>query len=81
VPAAVELATLTGGRSFLLRDAKELERTLSTIARELRYQYLIGYVPGTPAKPGLHEWRSIRVTLKNPANGMRVRARDGYTAE
>ena len=81
VPAAVELATLTGGRSFLLRDAKELERTLTTIARELRYQYLIGYVPSVPAKPGLHEWRSIRVSLKNPANGLRVRARDGYTAE
>ena len=78
---AVELATLTGGRSFLLRDTKELERTLSTIARELRYQYLIGYTPNTPARPGLHEWRSIRVVLKNPANGARVRARDGYVAE
>ena len=81
VQPAVELATLTGGRSFLLRDAKELERTLSTIARELRYQYLIGYTPKTPARPGLHEWRSIRVVLKNPANGARVRARDGYVAE
>jgi Ca-activated chloride channel family protein len=81
VPASVELATLTGGRSFLLRDAKELERTLSTIARELRYQYLIGYVPSAPPKPGMHEWRAIRVMLKNPINGLRVRARDGYTAE
>jgi Ca-activated chloride channel family protein len=81
VPAAVELATLTGGRSFLLRDAKELERTLTTIARELRYQYLIGYVPSVPVKPGVREWRSIRVSLKTPANGVRVRARDGYTAE
>jgi Ca-activated chloride channel homolog len=78
---AVELATLTGGRSFLLRDTKALERTLSTIARELRYQYLIGYTPNTPARPGRHEWRSIRVALKNPANGARVRARDGYVAE
>jgi Ca-activated chloride channel family protein len=81
VPAAVELATLTGGRSFLLRDVKELERTLTTVARELRYQYLIGYVPSVPPKPGAHEWRSIRVVLKNPANGVRVRARDGYIAE
>jgi Ca-activated chloride channel family protein len=81
VPAAVELATLTGGRSFLLRDAKELERTLSTIARELRYQYLIGYAPSVPARSGGHEWRAIRVTLKNPMNGFRVRARDGYTAD
>ena len=81
VQPAVELATLTGGRSFLLRDAKELDRTLSTIARELRYQYLIGYTPSTPARPGLHEWRSIRVALKNPATGVRVRARDGYIAD
>ena len=81
VPASVELATLTGGRSFLLRDVKELERTLTTIARELRYQYLIGYVPSTAPKPGMHEWRAIRVTLKTPATGLRVRARDGYTAE
>jgi len=81
VPAAVELATLTGGRSFLLREVKELEPTLTTIARELRYQYLIGYVPSTPLRPGAHEWRSIRVALRNPANGLRVRARDGYIAE
>jgi Ca-activated chloride channel family protein len=81
VPASVELATLTGGRSFLLRDVKELERTLTAIARELRYQYLIGYVPSVAPKPGVHEWRSIRVVLKNPRNGARVRARDGYIAE
>jgi Ca-activated chloride channel family protein len=81
VPAAVELATLTGGRSFLLRDAKELERTLTTVARELRYQYLIGYVPSVPARAGFREWRAIRVTLKNPVKGARVRARDGYIAE
>jgi Ca-activated chloride channel family protein len=78
VPAAVELATLTGGRSFLLRDVKELERTLTTVAKELRYQYLIGYVP---PRAGFHEWRAIRVTLKNPVNGTRIRARDGYIAE
>ena len=63
MPAAVELATLTGGR-FLLRDVKELERTLTTVAKEMRYQYLIGYVPSVPPRAGFHEWRSIRVTLK-----------------
>ena len=81
VPAAVELATLTGGRSFLLRDVKELERTLTTVAKELRYQYLIGYVPSVPPRAGFHEWRAIRVTLKDPVKGARVRARDGYIAE
>jgi Ca-activated chloride channel homolog len=76
-----ELAVLTGGRSFLLKDASELEKTLSTIARELRYQYLLGYAPSTPIEEGAHEWRSIRVTLTGNHPGLRVRARDGYTTD
>ena len=36
-PLLAELAVLTGGRSFLLRDIKDLEKTLADIARELRY--------------------------------------------
>jgi Ca-activated chloride channel family protein len=74
-----ELATVTGGRSFLLRDARELDATLAAIAKELRYQYLIGYAPVDAIEPGEHEWRSIRVALKNAPAGVRVRARDGYT--
>jgi Ca-activated chloride channel family protein len=76
-----ELAVLTGGRSFLLKDATELEKTLSTIARELRYQYLVGYAPTNPIGEGAHEWRSIRVTLTGNHPGLRVRARDGYTTD
>ena len=75
-PLLAELAVLTGGRSFLLRDVKELEKTLSEIAQELRYQYLIGYVPSNPIAAGTQEWRAIRVVVKRP--GLRVRARDGY---
>ena len=78
-PLLAELATVTGGRSYLLRDIKELEKTLATIARELRYQYFLGYAPSRPIDPGEGEWRSIRVSLKKPAPGVRVRARDGYT--
>ena len=51
-PLLAELAVLTGGRSFLLRDATELEKTLSTIARELRYQYLLGYAPADADRRG-----------------------------
>ena len=80
-PLHAELAVLTGGRSFLLKDATELEKTLSTIARELRYQYLLGYAPVEPIEKGVREWRSIRVTLKTPRPGLRVRARDGYTTD
>jgi Ca-activated chloride channel family protein len=76
-----ELAVLTGGRSFLLKDATELEKTLATIARELRYQYLLGYAPAKAIEEGAHEWRSIRVTLTGNHPGLRVRARDGYTTD
>ena len=75
-PLLAELAVLTGGRSFLLRDVKELEKTLADIARELRYQYLLGYAPIEPITDTTREWRPIRVVVKKP--GVRVRARDGY---
>lgn len=74
-----ELAVLTGGRSFQLRDARELEKTLATVARELRYQYLLGYTPAKAIERGEREWRSIKVVMKRP--GLRVRARDGYMTE
>src|SRR5258705_5049473 len=74
-----ELAVLTGGRSFLLKDATELEKTLATIARELRYQYLLGYAPLEPIQEGAHEWRSIRVTLTGNHPRLRLQATDGYT--
>ena len=80
-PLLAELAVLTGGRSFLLRDARELEKTLATIARELRYQYLIGYTPERPIQRGEREWRSIRVMLKGQRRDVRIRARDGYMTE
>ncbi len=73
-----ELAAVTGGQSFLLRDAKQIDRTLSTIADELRHQYLLGYTPSRPWDPARPEWRAIDVKVDRP--GMKVRARDGYVA-
>jgi Ca-activated chloride channel homolog len=77
-PLLAELAVVSGGRSFLLKDPRDLEKTLGTIARELRHQYLLGYTPSRPIVPGQDEWRSIRVSLKGSRAGIRVRARDGY---
>lgn len=80
-PLLAELAVLTGGRSFQVRDARDLPETLASIARELRYQYLLGYTPAKPLVRGEREWRSISVRVKNPRPGLRVRARDGYMTE
>jgi Ca-activated chloride channel family protein len=71
-----EMATLTGGRSTHVEDAKRLPDVLRGLATELRHQYLLGYSPSKPIVPGSNEWRAITVTVRRP--GVRVRARDGY---
>src|SRR5205814_10182627 len=70
-----ELASVSGGRSFQASTAAAMSATLTTIARELRFQYLLGY---TPAKASGEKegWHSIHVSVKKP--DVRVRARDGY---
>jgi Ca-activated chloride channel family protein len=69
----VELASVTGGRSFQGTERRDLEATLGAIARELRLQYLLGYTPVADERRG---WRSIRVTVPRP--DVNVRARQGY---
>ncbi len=73
-----ELAALTGGRSFHLRDPKGLQKTLQTVAADLGAQYLLGYSQATPARPDVDDWRSISVKVNRP--GVTVRARSGYSA-
>jgi Ca-activated chloride channel family protein len=74
-----DVARLTGGRSFVLSDARGLDGALASIARELRHQYLLGYAPaGTPE---VGRWHPIQVKVRGQeARGLRVRARDGYVA-
>jgi len=77
-PVFAELAAITGGRSQQVTEMRRLPAALSTIARELRSQYLLGYAPKRPM-PSRNEWRSIRVRVGRPE--LRVRARDGYFAQ
>ena len=77
-PLFAELAAVTGGRSFHLRDPKQLQTTLQSIAADLGAQYLLGYAPATPPRPGEDDWRSITVKVNHP--GASVRARSGYSA-
>ena len=74
-PLFGELANVTGGRSFFIADPARLEGQLAILARELRFQYLLGYAP--PERSGSDSaWRSIQVSVSKP--DARVRARDGY---
>jgi Ca-activated chloride channel family protein len=74
-PVFAELATATGGRSFFAQEPKDLARTLTAIAHELRSQYLLGYAPAR-AIASQSEWHSIEVTVTRPE--LRVRARERY---
>lgn len=76
-PLFAELATVSGGRSFHLRDPKELQPTLQAIVQDLRAQYVLGYEPSRPWPSEAAEWRSISVVVHRP--GVRVRARSGYS--
>jgi Ca-activated chloride channel homolog len=83
-PVFAELATATGGRSFLAKEPRELASILTGIARELRFQYLLGYVPpprlgsAQGQRSGESSWHSIEVSVDRP--DARVRAREGYFA-
>lgn len=76
-PLFAELAAVSGGRSFHLKDPGELVPTLKAIADDLRSQYLIGYSPSAPWPGDAGEWRSITVRVTRP--DLRVRARNGYS--
>ena len=76
-PVLAEIASVTGGHSFIVDDPKRLDATLSAIARELRSQYLIGYAPTRqPTSESEAAWRSIDVSISRA--DAHVRARDGY---
>ncbi len=78
-PVLVELANVTGARASAVPRLETLPAALSSIARELRQQYLLGYVPSSAGAPAAADgWRAIAVRVAKP--GLRVRAREGYYA-
>lgn len=72
-----ELASVTGGRSFHLREPRDLQSTLQAVVDDLRSQYLIGYEPTRPPRQEGDDWRGITVKVNRP--GATVRARSGYS--
>jgi len=73
------LAQATGGEAFLPGQLDEVVDICERIAREIRNQYTIGYVPATPVRNGAH--RTIRVVARAVGRGrLFVRTRTGYIA-
>ena len=75
VTALREMTDDSGGRTEVIRSARDLDPATSAIADELSKQYYLGY-PSSGKKDG--RWHSIRVTVRN--GSYRVRARRGYLA-
>jgi Ca-activated chloride channel family protein len=73
------LAQATGGEAFLPGQIGEVVAICERIARDIRHQYTIGYVPANPARDGA--FRAIRVFARTKDHGkLSVRTRTGYIA-
>jgi len=73
------LAKDTGGESFLPQSLAEVTPICERIARDIRNQYTIAYVPTNRKRDGTH--RIIQVKASAPAYGrLSVRTRTGYFA-
>jgi hypothetical protein len=75
VMALREMTDDSGGRTEIVRDGRDLDPAVASIADELSQQYYLGY-PSPGYKDG--RWHTIRVEVRDQQ--YTVRARKGYIA-
>ena len=69
----------TGGEVFLPRRNTAVVQICEQIARDIRNQYIIGYVPANRRRDGTY--RTIRLAITTPFHAkLSVRTRAGYIA-
>jgi VWFA-related protein len=74
-PALRAMTDESGGRTEIIRSARDLDPATASIADELSRQYYLAYASTAP-KDG--RWHDIRVEVRN--RSYHVRARRGYVA-
>jgi VWFA-related protein len=73
------LARATGGEAYFPAQLSELVAICERIARDIRHQYTIGYVPSNVTRDGAY--RAIRVHARAKGHDrLSVRTRTGYLA-
>jgi Ca-activated chloride channel family protein len=73
------IARVTGGEAFFPKNSSQLSEICDRIAKDVRSQYTLGYIPSNQNNDG--KYRSIRVSVKSPETGrLTVRTRSGYVA-
>lgn len=71
------LADATGAEAFFPKQLSEVVAISERIARDIRHQYTLGYVPTNAAREGAY--RAIKVIARGKAhNRLSVRTRTGY---
>lgn len=75
-----ELVRLTGGRYFGRTYSRDIDEYIDRIHKELRYQYILGYLPTDRTRDG--RWRDIKVELDTPEGfpKLYINTRSGYYA-
>lgn len=71
-----DLSSISGGESFFPSSIYHLEDTCRSIAKELKYQYVIGYRSTNTEKDG--KFRKIKISAEYPNNKLTVRHKQGY---
>jgi len=61
----LQIAEASGGRAFFPQTVEEASADMERVARDLREQYTLGYIPTNPVRSG--QWRSVRVDIVPPA--------------
>jgi Ca-activated chloride channel family protein len=74
-----EITDRTGGRTITVDNRAKLPQAAAAIGREMRNQYVLGYIPGTK---GDDRWRKIKVRVSSPAAKEPIQAsyKQGYIA-
>ena len=75
-----DLANISGGRPFTVQLPETIPDVTEQISRELRSQYVIGYMPSNLVRDG--SWRNIKIKLRPPDGlpSLKVYAPSGYYA-
>jgi Ca-activated chloride channel homolog len=74
-----DLANVSGGRNYQIKNISDLAETFGIIADELGQQYSLGYYPKQVEKEKKENIRQIKVKVNQP--NLAVRARSSYVIE
>ncbi len=71
-----DVTQATGGRTFVIKDIRDMPGAANRISLELRNQYVIGYRSTNPARDGM--WRKLKVKIVPEGMPVHVYSKTGY---